>query len=246
MNKQYKLIKKYPNSPQLGTVVNYSEKHQIYNNNGGDFYTELPKHQVENLPEFWEEVIEKGFEVLSICYDEVIYANKIQGKDYWDGFGFWDYKENSEVIKIHSVKRLSDDVIFSIGDTTNGGIIKEFSIHGSKLQLKVDGLIFLDDFLVKKTKIFTSEDGVDIYEGDVVTWLHGDNMSIANIGKAHSSMYKHLKYFSTKEKAEEYINFRKPCLSINDIKSISVVTDNPFGLIEVLEDTLKELVKSKL
>jgi len=53
---EYRLIKEYPGSPKLGTKVNYSDKHQIYNYNGGNFYTELPKHQVENLPEFWEKV----------------------------------------------------------------------------------------------------------------------------------------------------------------------------------------------
>jgi hypothetical protein len=61
---KYKLIKEYPGSPKLNTEVIYSEKHKIYNYNFDTIYTEFPKNQVENLPEFWELVIEKDFEIL--------------------------------------------------------------------------------------------------------------------------------------------------------------------------------------
>ena len=59
--RKFKLIKCYPGSLPIGTEVNYSEEHKIYNYNGGNFYSELPKHQVENLPEFWKEVKEPIF-----------------------------------------------------------------------------------------------------------------------------------------------------------------------------------------
>jgi hypothetical protein len=79
--KKYKLIKLYPNSPVLGTVVIYSEDHQIYNYNGGNYYTEFPKHQVENLPEYWEEVTSEPLkysmsDVKNITLDFAMWARK--------------------------------------------------------------------------------------------------------------------------------------------------------------------------
>lgn len=56
--KKYRLIKSYPGSPKLGTEVNFSERWGIYNYNGGNPGTEIAKENVENNPDFWEEVKE--------------------------------------------------------------------------------------------------------------------------------------------------------------------------------------------
>lgn len=77
--RKFKLIKCYPGSLPIGTEVNYSEEHKIYNYNGGNFYSELPKHQVENLPEFWKEVKEPVF----ISDDGV---EMFVGDIYWSNF----------------------------------------------------------------------------------------------------------------------------------------------------------------
>ena len=50
------------------------------------------------------------------------------------------------------------------------------------------------------------------------------------------------KYFSTKEKAEEYILLNKPCLSLNDIKFAISKINNP----EEKRNKLKTLVKLKI
>ena len=57
-----------------------------------------------------------------------------------------------------------------------------------------------------------------------------------------------VKYFSTKEKAEEYVLMNKPCLSINDISDC--LTFHMLGNNKVIHgsatlSTLKDLVKSK-
>jgi hypothetical protein len=93
----------------------------------------------------------------------------------------------------------------------------------------------------KKQKIFTSADGVDIFEGDKV---YGVNFGFTGTFDtfqleiaAKESWFK----FSTKEKAEEYILLNKPCLSINDLlkKNTNIPCNFSF-------EKLKELVKSKL
>lgn len=147
--KRYKLIKKYPGSPKLGTEVIYSKAHKIYNYNGGDFYSELPKNQVENLPEFWEEVIEKDYEILSFSQNSNI-------KDLWTNFGpipnCWCRNVNgfavtkgytlNEILNnplysIHSVKRLSDNAIFTIGDKINNSTIINIIIKKDKIYLEI-------------------------------------------------------------------------------------------------------------
>ena len=62
---KYKLIKEYPGSPKLGTIVEKDErcgshiyKYKESNNNFG-----VLKYHVEDNHEYWEEVIEKRFMV---------------------------------------------------------------------------------------------------------------------------------------------------------------------------------------
>jgi hypothetical protein len=56
---QYKLIKKFPASPELGTIVTKQKnRHYLYVNDLNDaslFYD----REIENYPEFWEEVKER-------------------------------------------------------------------------------------------------------------------------------------------------------------------------------------------
>lgn len=125
--KRYKLIKSYPGSPKLGVEVIYSETHQIYNYNGGDYYTELPKHQVENLPEFWEEVVEK----VELKYEILEFKNKSGDIFSLDSDGRYYYKTwkedgisgftlayllVSDISVINKIKVLSTGEVFTIGD----------------------------------------------------------------------------------------------------------------------------------
>ena len=91
-----------------------------------------------------------------------------------------------------------------------------------------------------KKPLFTTEDGVDVFEGSIC-WI---------VGPHFFSMYKwtnptsiplifNEKYFSTEEAAKEYILMNKPCLCINDLMKASSITYCNLT-------ALKELVKSKL
>ena len=93
-----------------------------------------------------------------------------------------------------------------------------------------------------KQPLFTTEDGVDIYEGDTSYGVRKTDFQIIPVTH-HNSMYvyKNFLEFSTKEKAEEYVLMNKPCLSINNV--IDVLKKPGYsGLVELL----KELVKTKI
>jgi hypothetical protein len=141
-----------------------------------------------------------------------------------------------DCFEIHSVKRLSDGEVFSIGD--------EVIVYGRQLKIKrmflnlkdrkddgyADDLILsaLDqsNFQKAKKKLFTTTDNVDVFEGDryyVVLTKEGlgfEPYSVAWCGQGsiEGANYENdCKIFSAKEKAEEYILLNKPVLSIQSI-----------------------------
>ena len=243
--KTYRLIKTYPGSPKLGTIV-YFETEDYYMTNMENGFKLFPKKIVENYPEFWELVVEKDYEILSLIEGKFIYPCDKYSKDYINQLF------NTLGVSIHSVKR-NDGEIFTIGDKVFSEYvnytINKISIvndkcmvsalydtnnpNGSRLHYNLNNL--------KKAKqpLFTTEDGVDIFENNTSIYIL-DKFTIRHIKhKDFNVISKHVKYFSTKEKAEEYILLNKPCLSVNDIK-------NTFPRIFDGEKELIKLVKSKI
>lgn len=153
---------------------------------------------------------------------------------------------------IHSVKRLSDNEVFTIGDEVKSihwekgsSIIQNFDFKNNKLIILEKGYNFDKSKWLslegiqhyKKPVLFTTEDGVDIREGDKFWYIDACNTGFYKGVATVKTTYA--KYFSTKEAAEEYILMNKPCLSIKDVLSVGqrVIVD---------EGKLKQLVKSKL
>jgi len=163
-------------------------------------------------------------------------------------------------IKIHSVKRLSDGEIFSVGDiieigfaNIDKGSIDRFEINyfdNSEISAwhSVFGKVIKH---LKKVKqpLLKTEDGVDVYEGDryyVVIEKEGfgyEPFSVAWCGEGEikSANYKNAaKFFSDKEKANEYILLNKPLLSVNDIMKAAPLMGKYY------EDGIKGLAKQKI
>lgn len=254
----YKLVKTYPGSPELGTIVNKS-----YIKNSNRDFTCI---DITNSPEYWEKVEEKDYEILSftnIKSKDIVYAKN--GMCSIPG-----YKKDTieNVIKslsyinacIHSVKRLSDGEIFTIGDKVKQSNVihnNTFTITGFEFDVNKEHLLAIGNGGIKISKIekvkpvlFYTEDGVDIYEGDEIHIFYLDTFQINSYKKGWLKSWRPLKrelVFSTKEAAEEYAILNKPCLSINDVATV-YVTANKYN-----EDTpynqpgqLRQLVKNKL
>jgi hypothetical protein len=236
MQKKYKLVKTYPGSPELGTIAEYREQCNDYlykdNNN---YYVSL---KCNKYPEFWEEIVERDWKIL----DTNISDNLKQS--------------------ISSVKRLSDGEIFTIGDELTEGTILRFYLSDYNDGIYLDtkkisdnnihsyyGLP-LDKWVKYKQPLFTTEDGVDIYEYDAI-WVVSSNFNTIYT-TAFSNKYGNSKtaykiVFSNKKAAEEYILWNKPCLSLNDVASIYPgVNKNHSNTPSHQAERLKELVKSKL
>ena len=243
---KYKLIKEYPGSPKLGYIYN-PEQFEEYCN-----YTE-----------FWEEVVEKDYEILSLSFTNNFCYLQKNGE-----YAYRDTPNTTSTLKgclsvgwkIHSVngntKMNKKEEIFTIGDKTNNGTISKFEIDSNGVRVFFEEKpknyhVSLNSIKHSKQKLFTSEDGVDIFENNTSIYIL-DKFTIRHIKhKDFNVISKHVKYFSKKEKAEEYILLNKPCLSLNDLKQFFPDTYVPFKKGEsATEDVntkqLEDLVKSKI
>tara|TARA_R110002124_G_scaffold281430_1_gene455641 strand:+ start:927 stop:1265 length:339 start_codon:yes stop_codon:yes gene_type:complete len=103
---------------------------------------------------------------------------------------------------------------------------------------------------IKKEKLFCTEDGVDIFEGDIVYEVKSNGKIKKEPLEWTPSKY-HLNYinnktnmsFSTKKAAEEYILMNKPCLTLNEMLNYLGKIGN---LTPARRSNLIEIVKSKL
>lgn len=250
--KKYRLIKKYPGSPKLGTEV-------IKNNEFGNYsyiepnIKEYSKNIIENNPEFWEEVVKKDYEILQVSIIRSIKHEIIDVSNYGEGYkGYILALSKCDGNSIHSVKRLSDGEIFTVGDKCKrhndhiliitGFILKSFNV------LKINDYWNINDLKHIKKPLFTTKDGVDIFEGDNIHWVCNEftYFYTKNVNKEHYNLISGgksglFKICSTKKEAEEYILMNKPYLSLKEIYDL---TDENSGLYN--KSDLKKLVQQKL
>lgn len=227
--KRFKLIKEYPGSAGLGTIItfdtNYNKYVFLYTGNDTHFYNRAP----EDYPEFWEEVIEKDYEILS----------------YTSPYDRW----HSQNMIIHSVKRLSDGEIFTVGDKikihNKIGTITYFTkdLWAGIEGVKCNGPYKISLLNKVKQPLFTTEDGVDIHYDQMFFNVNNfkiETFQVTNDKYPLDFLNDGSKQFSTKEAAEEYIIMNKPCLSLNDIFS------SHFDKVCLIKSTMIDILKEKL
>lgn len=199
--KKFKLIKEYPGSPNLGTICEErNNKSSFCYYFEGEKNIGITKDQVENQPEYWEEVIEKDYEILiaRVAPQEIL-----------------------------SVKRLSDGEVFTIGDLITGYSYEDArSIQTIKIcrytgiiKLEQDkGFTELHSATKVKNPIFLTHNGKDIFEGDKVWYVNKENFYYDYIlafpeVKFNSEIRA---YFLTRVEAEDYIEKNKPLFTTED------------------------------
>lgn len=252
--KKFKLIKKYPGSPKLDTII------ELETAVNGQIVQGKWCYDIDKTPEFWEEVVEKNYEILSF-YEPFTYKILKKDSQLKNEFCVKDgkmpfYSLNKCLrndYKIHSLKRLSDGEIFTIGDVVNSqlfdkssNMISDIELDYNKIRIWInenDKFWYLENISKIKQPLFTTEDGVDMYVGNKYYSINAnlqENIQelFATKNTIKSCFYR---YFSTKESAKEYIILNKPCLSINDVfEHTQMFNLGKWG------EALEELVKSKL
>jgi hypothetical protein len=234
---KYKLIKEYPGSPELGSIA-------------ADVFLPTTINK-DWFPEFWEKVEELNYEILTVKPSEANTVNKNK-----EAIVTWHVSNNNlKYWNINSVKRLSDGEVFTIGD------LIDFSFFGNKGFKKIEGFA-IDYFENKlmtayqsaygigialwkkapvKTPLFTTEDGVVIFERDMLFYVLKSFEIHNNPANEFDGQSNDYKYFSTKEKADEYIFYNKPYLSLMDLLRVRENSNRtkPFPLFKELEEIVR-------
>jgi hypothetical protein len=101
------------------------------------------------------------------------------------------------------------------------------------------------DYIEKNKVLFTTEDGVNIKEGDMYYFVDTD-FSIHTM-KAHSGagQYSERKYFSTVEQAHEYVMQNVKALSIKDFWEITGMSTSNFNKNTYMKDLVKKALGIK-
>jgi hypothetical protein len=169
---------------------------------------------------------------------------KMINNDGWvHDSGAYGFPCKEENCKIHSVRRLSDGEVFSLGDDVEcmgrvGKIIKLDTSRqndGFYVDVQYDKISSYHNKelsgIKKVTKLpiplFKTEDGVEVFENDRAWWVDkyfSTDFYDFTVSSDRQNDLKHYpkdyKYFSKKEAAEEYILLHKPLLSVNDVMKL--------------------------
>lgn len=161
-------------------------------------------------------------------------------------------KDPKSLCKIYSVKRLLDEHVFYLEEkvTANSGCeltISKFEETGDK-RIRVYtyeyGYWFLDDIKKVVKVLFTTEDGVEVINGDLCVCSVGRSTYEISQSRAdiiQKGHHDHYLYFSSWPKAQEYVLMNKPLISIHDLKT-NVINHSVYkeNYVELLMNIAKE------
>lgn len=230
---KYKLIKEYPGSPKIGTIERIDHTSSIHMMINGHY-----GYSIKNSPEFWEEIVEKDYEILSfkgiLDSNNGLFTLRPNNNYYWS---IWNNNHPGQSLEnmlkwntviIYSIKRLSDGEIFTIGDEIESVckpyksyLIERIDIKDNKIRIYGKSFLYsLDRLKHSKKPLFTTEDGVEMFKGDKY-WVVYDGYKLSNSAFTADIDYRlsitDLRFASHKE-AKEYCFNNKPALSLNDVK----------------------------
>lgn len=174
--------------------------------------------------DYWEEVVDKEYEILSFILRDIIYyvdykafANLCSNPKYSSNFSLNFALKND--YNIHSVKRLSDGEVFTLGDKvqyrnedTMHGIITNFEEIGNEMIVFYGNQTSkLSNVKLVKTPLYISTDGYEMYEDDIyyvpqrnLTGFYSLPMQF-KVSVSSKFEDTNVKRFAKKENAEEFI-----------------------------------------
>ena len=145
-------------------------------------------------------------------------------------------------VYIHSVRRESDQMVFTVGDETIYGIVSSFKITNNSIDVvhsykelamsyyKYTNKTFTTDInniseVPKKEYLFTSVDGVPIHVGDHCYAVDKEKCSVdkwhrswaSKLSYREGSGVKNVLLFSTRDAAEAYVDLNKKQYSKQDV-----------------------------
>jgi hypothetical protein len=258
-NKQFEWtneeVYEYHNWIMTNRILNWSAKETVerWKNERGEKST--PEYEI--LSFIGTGQANKG-DIFSINEDGT-YSVPVWRRVGLEGLRLEHFFEGENVTAIHSVRRLSDGEVFTLGDRLDRMLddcpqIDAFlpNYKGNQLWLSTNQEYGYGCALNHATKLptpkplFTTEDGVDIYEETVT--LHGINTETWIPGRLHFSRIfqdPEWKWFAIPYNRDIYIRENKPCLSYKDVFDAFEEADLPY-MNSKIHKALFEKVTAKL
>jgi hypothetical protein len=244
--RKFKLIKCYPDSPELGFIAKFEDgaNECVFRVDSTEFMLSTDFVTLDGCikyPECWKEVKEI-YQILSLKSSQGNISDLLDGdKVAWTWDNYPNFKVATDLLKagkhfVYSIKRLSDNVVFTIGDIVehfdskeDKGVVTKIDIDFNTPLIYFEGTYrgnkehrFTNSFDVLKHPsklLFTTEDGVDIYDGD--GYFYGNLHQIHEIhpykGDRFTYEPKVYKYFSTSKAFKGWINMNIPLYSKQQI-----------------------------
>lgn len=143
--------------------------------------------------------------------------------------------------KIHSVKRLSDGEVFTIGDIVNYGKITKFQVDGEMMLVSTEeGWSYdLGEIRSDRKPIFVTNDDVKVFEGDEY-WYISPQWSVLSVKSANGFMHGAFAILSTEQAAKDWVVLNKPSLSPAELVSSGIINQG-----SPQYDKILKLAKSK-
>lgn len=217
--------------------------------------TEMPTMDLQEPPTGWE-ILEfsptpdggkRGYQTSSL-QGHGIYRSSVSATIPLNRMLFGEGSVESGHFQIHSVRRLSDNTVWTLGDkvandTGGHGNITAFHISANnRIRVDADCFLLSRDLeqlrMPEKKPLFATADGVGISEGTVVWELYRNQVYpviFTSDRKEASSLY------STQEAAEKAYNTWMESQPVLSFKDISKWDNSPDGW-----DKLREIVKQKI
>lgn len=247
-------------------VFEFTDYYEGYCKSHGITWTSVAAEEFKKSKAIPKEVPkEKDYEIISFNTGEMIWTLGDNG-NYWSPYRCSNYDINTMLRdgdRIHSVKRLSDNTIWTIGDKVYWVDVFEYSHTIDKFEVDYKGYMRVTgsvpvpfDFpftqiekFKERNPLFTTEDGKEIFKGDAY-WCVFSNFDIRTyIAVNHNLNGRWI--FSNEEKAIEFVFNNKPTLSLNDLLSVWGNIDherqsNEYYMRSELFREFKELAAKKL
>ncbi len=263
---EYKLKQLYPGLPkdwEVGMIVSNADRsiNSYYSPIDAKYIgMTVMLNALENYPNFWEKIAPKTYKILTCIQNSNGYIHSYDPRLCLEA--------NKSIVKcsIHSFQRLSDNVIFKIGDTytffdqkltlkiesiniSDNGDFKIAAIEASKLKyvqtFSSNNLSYLHKVIIDP--LFITDDNIGIYEGDTYWCIFRDFAITETKGVVSQTTGKALffrdewKKFSTEKAAQEYVQWNKEMFSRADLMELGITISDTIKYRELLEKKLGKI-----
>lgn len=229
---KYKCKKSYPGGPIVGHILNPQDTWFA----GMNYWWNNVWFDPKDYTEYWEKVVERDYEILEFKDTLGNIFKKDATGEFTKGSGYFDENHGIQYkFIICSVKRLSDNEIFTIGDvigypSITNTKIESFTVRDNKIAAwgkfihDMNGFVLLNDVKKSKVPLLVTEDGFEIFNEGIPVIIYSRltrNRLYCGVyfKSLHNDLGSDIIIFVDPKNASNWIEENKPQYSKHDLLS---------------------------